>query len=1835
MLDRILDHTYRLIEEIGKGGFGAVFKAVRVRSEGLGPVAVKVLNKQSALKPRDYARFQREASLMSQLVHPGIVSVYELGETGEGFCYIVMELVAGANLRDYVRSRGGNLSLPEVLDVLIQAADALEYVHGHLIEHRDIKPQNILVCEQGARSEASFQIKLVDFGVARLSPHALGGEAQLKAEVVGTYAYMSPEATGRLKEPVDHRSDIYSLGVVAFELLAGRLPFVRSSAQEVASAHAEDAVPTISEVLGREMSPVMEGIVARCLAKRPSERYQSIFGLSCDLKQVQQELNRFGRIRSFELARKDLDLMARFRTIFIGREEICRRILDIIGIQRKARLNWVLLRGGVGTGKSRCLDAVRQDLEKAGVRYLYLKFSESEKSLPYQALSLAINDYLTHFEKIQMGAYRIFIEELLRKTGDIAIDLARHIPALRALLAERESMDRQAAAQEAKVEPEDGEYQTRSNRLNQAFKELFETLAGGEGQRLVFLLDDIHQIDSATIALLQLLIQQMNSTASFSFVLTIRDKIPQTNQMLEGLLRTLAGLRRRFHDLEIGQFNRDQVEEYLRQALITNLTPNFVDYVFKKTDCSPHQLQLLVKQLVASDVLVPDRSGSVEGGLYLYWSKLLKAHIELFSIESLISSLTSLGSRDTRILQIAAVCQEPCAFEYFKLDSDFSNPELETRLTALVRRGVLIEPNSEDLPMTRRSFSLSHEKLRASVLAEVSKQERRDLHFLLVRRIKYLYKNPQRQHVLLLAKHIDGAGDLLEAREAAVGLLRAARICINAFEHNLARYYIEKSSDRVAFIEKNKERVQLQREVLEARYMIYAAQGNLVAASEVCKQLIDTTSDQRRKEKLELYWGQLQMSLGRHNEAYTVARQILRRHLRPVPEWIEIAVGSLLKVALGMRFYPVLHTVLMRLFTPWAMKRDESLAIGHNCLAIMMLAQFHGSETSIRSTLFYSVQLRMLTAKVSRWVCILWTLNAALYLRKGNIKLGYRVVGRVEKYFSAEGNLESVRWLTSLRSLWFDYPNGRIDRLLQVFAEASSVSYPTSGLLYFETYGLRAWLRLLSPTSLPSRDLDPGHDRRRGRAEQMGSDSLESARSNDAGGQDSILENNSARRVLDSGENGQFTALALFSDAFRFAMSDKIELLKRAHEQMQRQKSLSLVGEAFEMFGAALLAIVSGRAQEALAFYQKACRRIVNCRAEVIALPVTDALRFAMIFFPLWSFTLSNRRDWPRQGQLDRLLEKVDDRLCAMDFSKKIKRNAVSLIYAALRHWCKGETRNALGDLDDAIREARMQKTDLLECIALSLLTIISAERKIERATEHLAGVVQMARRFRWNLLERTILSAGRTFQIEVEEAVPSTTMKTSLSSLGRSTQVAVGHLMQNLQKLSDNRTLDGLLRQTTRVAAEALRVDAGYLFLRDPDSSRFRCRAKHGKEENLLDLEEALIQKWLPTHLDEYVKIVAVDVDSGMVDASTHVSHQIPEDLSVSTVAFQLGVDSDGSNDESTVSADRLVDEHGREADRRSEGQFLTLVALANQGELLGWIALTDVSGQFYSAREMEQELMILGLHVGYLISRFSDPHSDRRFPGVPQTDRVPQGPSGDFPEHVHIEEYMSARARAHVGWKVLGIRQKAFLSCAWRIRASSERVTRRLNELVDRHLTLFVHSLRQQEGQLDAGLISARLASDFGAVLDATRQQGHLLDVVDFNFVLFDIESRVSHEGVFGAELFSFSGDSRVDRESLEELHGLISGHQSLIFRQRTRQVSGHCGWAFGLDRESRISLYRFADVDFMERYFPLIRESQKLLPESLGIAAQDISLFVVFALDPNLTTVVGGSGSSAAVR
>jgi serine/threonine-protein kinase len=268
---------YELGELLGRGGMAEVRSAVDQR---LGrSVAVKQLRTDLATDPTFQARFRREAQSAAGLNHPTIVAVYDTGEeidplSGVAIPYIVMELVEGPTLRDVLRE--GRKILPErALELTQGILDALSYSHKAGIVHRDIKPANVMLTPSGG-------VKVMDFGIARAVADTSATMTQTAA-VIGTAQYLSPEqARG---ETVDARSDLYSAGCVLYELLLGRPPFIGDSPVSVAYQHVREA-PTPPSQLDAEITPEMDAVVLKALAKDPADRYQSAREMKADITRL-------------------------------------------------------------------------------------------------------------------------------------------------------------------------------------------------------------------------------------------------------------------------------------------------------------------------------------------------------------------------------------------------------------------------------------------------------------------------------------------------------------------------------------------------------------------------------------------------------------------------------------------------------------------------------------------------------------------------------------------------------------------------------------------------------------------------------------------------------------------------------------------------------------------------------------------------------------------------------------------------------------------------------------------------------------------------------------------------------------------------------------------------------------------------------------------------------------------------------------------------------------------------------------------------------------------------------------------------------------------------------------------------------------------------------------------------------------------------------------------------------------------------------------------------------------------------------------------------------------
>ncbi len=257
---------FRIVERIGAGGMATVFKAYQPTLDRY--VAVKVLPAYHARDPVFRERFAREARSVAKLAHPNIVQIHDFGEQ-DSITYIVMEYVESGTLKDRLKQRA--LAIPETVDFMIQAAEGLGCAHRNGIVHRDVKPANMLLRKDG-------YLLITDFGIAKIL------EATNLTRVgtgIGTPQYMSPEqCTG---QPVDRRSDIYSLGIVMFHCLTGRVPFNAESPVSITVKHLNEPLPVQQLQMANVPAP-LEQIVVKMTAKSPLDRYQTMEALVAALK---------------------------------------------------------------------------------------------------------------------------------------------------------------------------------------------------------------------------------------------------------------------------------------------------------------------------------------------------------------------------------------------------------------------------------------------------------------------------------------------------------------------------------------------------------------------------------------------------------------------------------------------------------------------------------------------------------------------------------------------------------------------------------------------------------------------------------------------------------------------------------------------------------------------------------------------------------------------------------------------------------------------------------------------------------------------------------------------------------------------------------------------------------------------------------------------------------------------------------------------------------------------------------------------------------------------------------------------------------------------------------------------------------------------------------------------------------------------------------------------------------------------------------------------------------------------------------------------------------------
>src|ERR1051326_53606 len=273
LIGKTLAEKYLVEDLIKHGGMGAVYRGKHVLMEKT--VAIKVLRPSLALDNEVVARFSREAKAASRISHPHAVSVTDFGEDEHGVVFLVMEYLDGRTLKEAIKT-DGPMDLDRVVEIVRQVSGALDIAHQQGVVHRDLKSDNIML----VRHDGTEWAKVLDFGIAKIQQPEGARDIDITAAnlVIGTPQYMSPEQCSQ-SGPIDARSDVYSLGIIIFEMLAGRVPFTGESPTMIMMKQVQDPPPSIREARP-QLPAAIETVIDRALAKRPADRFASAGELS-------------------------------------------------------------------------------------------------------------------------------------------------------------------------------------------------------------------------------------------------------------------------------------------------------------------------------------------------------------------------------------------------------------------------------------------------------------------------------------------------------------------------------------------------------------------------------------------------------------------------------------------------------------------------------------------------------------------------------------------------------------------------------------------------------------------------------------------------------------------------------------------------------------------------------------------------------------------------------------------------------------------------------------------------------------------------------------------------------------------------------------------------------------------------------------------------------------------------------------------------------------------------------------------------------------------------------------------------------------------------------------------------------------------------------------------------------------------------------------------------------------------------------------------------------------------------------------------------------------------
>ncbi|WP_299200029.1 AAA family ATPase [uncultured Amphritea sp.] len=709
-----------------------------LRDSDLQPVIIKQLNK-NATTPEDINRFEHEYELLSGLQVKGLVAPSALTSINNQSTLIFPDL-GGTSLRQMMHKK--QYSWEQILPMAIALSDLLGRLHSARVIHKKLSPDNILWLPE------TGEVQLIDFSIAtRLTREQASWNSQQLS--VDDLRYMAPEQTGRINRHIDFRSDFYSLGVTLYEILCGRPPFTGKDRLQLIHSHIAKH-PQAPHKVKPNLPEMLSRIVLKLMAKDASERYQSNFGISQDLKKCLAFWRQQQSIPSFNLALEDISEHFSIPQRLYGRAATIQKLRNSFDQANLRRQQLIMITGYAGVGKSSLVHELRHYIHEQNGRFISGKFDQFRRTRPYSGIFIALQGLIRQLLTENEQEITVYRDQILTALGQNAHALIRLVPELELIIGPQKNMPRVSILEE-------------QNRFSRLVKSLLSVFATAETPLLLFL-DDLHWGDLASFSLITSLCEE-GDMSNLLIVGSYRDQeVGPTHPMTLAISKIRQGSCN-ISEILLEPLNKSQIIRLIADTLRTEPQhcTELAQICLEKTQGNPFFLIQFLYSL-HDEGLIRFHNNRWRWDEQKIQSREMSDNV----IDLMVSKIQKLSHQSQKALQMAACIGSPFDLNTLAIVLEQSDTGTTENLLDAMREGLLIPldinySSSSGLRFERHRYRFVHDRIQQAAYSLIPENQRQQLHLQIGRLLQQRFPDQNSGPVFEITNHLNSGRSLIES----------------------------------------------------------------------------------------------------------------------------------------------------------------------------------------------------------------------------------------------------------------------------------------------------------------------------------------------------------------------------------------------------------------------------------------------------------------------------------------------------------------------------------------------------------------------------------------------------------------------------------------------------------------------------------------------------------------------------------------------------------------------------------------------------------------------------------------------------------------------------------------------------------------------------------------------------------------------------------------------------------------------------------------------------------------------------------------------------------------